>query len=70
MVQKVYLKIFLTVLFHPNEFSDNFILAKELPEKALQSFGTCVLVNNNLCQKLFSSLELPTTLDEIFILIH
>ena len=26
----------------------------------------CVLVNNNLCGKLFSSLELPKTFDESF----
>ena len=36
---------------------DNFILAEELFEKALPSFETCVLVNNNLCGKLISSLE-------------
>ena len=34
--------------------------------KALRSFETCVLVNNNLCRKLFSSLELPTIFKEIF----
>ena len=28
--------------------------------------NTCVLVNNNLCEKLVSSLELPTTFDERF----
>ena len=36
---------------------DNFILAKELIAKALQSLETCVLVNNNLWGKSFSSLE-------------
>ena len=35
-------------------------------QKALRSFETCVLVNNNLCVKLFSSLESPTTHEEIF----
>ena len=45
---------------------DNFILAEELFVKALQSFETSVLVNNNLCGKLFSSLESPIKLDEIF----
>ena len=45
---------------------DNFILAEVLFVKALQSFETCVLVNNNLCRKLFSSLESPTTFDESF----
>ena len=32
--------------------------------KALCSPETCVLVNNNLCGKLVSLLELPTTVDE------
>ena len=44
----------------------NFILAYEPLEKALRSFETCALVNNNLCRKLFSSLESPTTFDESF----
>ena len=44
---------------------DNFILAKELLGKALRSFETCVLVNN-LCGKLFSLLESPTTFDDWF----
>ena len=35
-------------------------------QKALRSFETCVLVNNNLCEKLFSSLESPKTLNGIF----
>ena len=45
---------------------DNFILADELLAKALKGLEICVLVNNNLCGKLFSSLESPTTFDEIF----
>ena len=61
MVLKVYLKILLIVLFY-----DNFILAEELFAKALQSLKTCVLVSNNLWEELFSSLESPTTFDEIF----
>ena len=40
---------------------DNFILADEPFAKALQSFQSCVLVNDNLCRKLFSSLEPQTT---------
>ena len=32
----------------------NFILANEPFGKALQIFETCVLVNYNLCEKLFS----------------
>ena len=43
----------------------NFILAKKLCTKALPSFETGVLVDNNLCRKQFSSLESPTTFDEI-----
>ena len=45
---------------------DNFVLAEELFVKAFRSFGTCVLVNNNLCGRLFSSLESPTIFEEIF----
>ena len=45
---------------------DNLILAGELFAKALQSPETCVLVNNNLCGKLFSSLESPPTFGESF----
>ena len=45
---------------------DNFILAEQLFAKAFQSFATCVLVNNNLCGKITSSLESPTILDERF----
>ena len=41
---------------------DNFMLDEEI--FALWSFETCVLGNNNLWGKLFSSLESPTTLDE------
>ena len=36
---------------------DSFILAAKLFAKALRSFETFVLVNNNLREKLFSSLE-------------
>ena len=43
---------------------DNFILADELFAKALWGLKTCVLLNNNLCGRLFSSLESPTTFDE------
>ena len=43
---------------------ENFILADESFPKALRIFETCVLVNNNLCRKLFSSLESPTTFNE------
>ena len=45
---------------------DNFILVDEPFAKALQSFKICVLVNKNLCRKLFSALESPTTFDKSF----
>ena len=45
---------------------DDFILAEELFAKALQSFETFLLVNSNLCGKLFLSLELSITFDESF----
>ena len=35
-----------------DELSDRFILVDEL-SKTLQSLETCVVVNNNLCEKLF-----------------
>ena len=38
---------------------NNFVFAGELFAKTLQSFETCVLVNNNLCGKLYSSLGSP-----------
>ena len=44
----------------------NFTLAEELFAKALRSFQTSVIVNNKLCEKLFSSLEPPTIFEEIF----
>ena len=50
-----------TILF--NWVSESFMLTEKLFAKALESFETCVLVNNNLCGKLFSSLESPTTFD-------
>ena len=43
---------------------DNFILAEKLFEKDLRNLEICVLVNNNLCRKLFSSLKSPKTFDE------
>ena len=35
-------------------------------QKTLQSLETCLLVNNNLCEKLVSSLEFPITFDKRF----
>ena len=45
---------------------DDFKLADKQFAKASGSFETCALVNNNLCGKLFSSLESPITFDESF----
>ena len=42
------------------------MLADKLFAKAFRSLKTCVLVNNNLCGKIFSTLELPTAFDERF----
>ena len=49
-----------------NRVFDSFMLAKELFAKALQSLETCVVVDNNLCRKLFSSLESLIIFDEWF----
>ena len=48
---------------------DNFILADELFVKALQSLETCLLVNCNLCGKLFLLLQAPTAFNEMLFLI-
>ena len=45
---------------------DDFTSAEEPFETALRSFETCLLVNNNLCGKLFPSLEQPTTFNKNF----
>ena len=45
---------------------ENFVLADEPFAKTLQIHETCVLANNNWCEKLISSLESPTSFDEIF----
>ena len=39
------------------------MLADKLFPKALQRFATCLLVKNNLCGKLVSSLEFPIMFD-------
>ena len=41
-------------------------LAEEFFAKALRSLETCVLVNNNSCEKLVSSLKSPITFDVSF----
>ena len=58
MVLKFNRKVLLIVFFYAIEFLKLY--------KALKLFITCLLVSNNLYGKLFSSLELPTTVDEIF----
>ena len=49
-----------------NWIFDTYKLVDELFAKTLRSFEVCVLVNNSLCGKLFSSLESPATFDERF----
>ena len=49
-----------------NGVFENFVLANEAFAKALRIFETCLSVNNNLCGKLVSSLELPIKFDERF----
>ena len=66
MVLKVCLKILLIVQIIAIEVLVKFILADQPFSKALQSLETCVLVNNNLNGKLFSSLEAQATIDESF----
>ena len=43
---------------------DNLISVDELFAKALRRFETCLIVHNNLCEKLVSSLELPIIFDD------
>ena len=43
-----------------------FVLAGEAFSKALRILQTCVLVNNNLCEKSLLSLELPTKFEVRF----
>ena len=64
MNQKIYLEIPHDCLVLCNWIFDYFISAAELFAKALQIFKACVLVNNNACEKLFSTLESSTTFDE------
>ena len=45
-------------------FFDNLISVDELFAKALRRFETCLIVHNNLCEKLVSSLELPIIFDD------
>ena len=47
-------------------FDHFFTLVDEPFEKALRSYKICVIVSNNLCGKLFSSLVSPATSNESF----
>ena len=49
-----------------NWIFENFILVDEAFAKNLRILEAYVLVNNNLCGKLFSSLESPTAFDQSF----
>ena len=62
LVFEIYLKILVILPY----YAINFILADELFAKVLRSLETRVLVNNNLCGKLVSPFESPTTFDERF----
>ena len=64
MIQNIYLEIPLTVISQTVEFFENFILGDESFAKPVQILETFVLVNNNLCRKLPSSLKSLTTFDE------
>ena len=63
MLQEVYLKILLIVLFYT---TDELISANELLENVLGNLETYLLIKNDLCGNLISSLELPITFDERF----
>ena len=68
MVLEVYLKILLIVLVYTIlfVFTKFKFIVDELFAEALRSLETCLLVNDILCGKLLSSLELPITFDERF----
>ena len=53
---KILLKICPDCPISYNWVFNNFVLADESFAKALRILETCVLVNNNLCWKIFSSL--------------
>ena len=58
------IEIFLIVPFKTIGFFKN--LADESTIKAMQTFETCVSVNNSLCEKLTSSLKFHIKFDELF----
>ena len=45
-------------------YQEILMLADELFPKSLRRFETCLLVNNTLCRKLFSSSKLPVIFDD------
>ena len=49
-----------------NWIFENFVSADESFAKVLRIFATGILINNNLCGNLVSSLELLIKFDEIF----
>ena len=67
VVLRVYLKIILIVLFYATEFLIILHWLWNYFKKLYKALKlVCVLVNNNLCGKLFSSLESPTIFNDIF----
>ena len=62
MVLRVYLEVLLIVLFYAEEFLITLLYwLRDYLQKLYKA-----LIKNNPCGKLFSSLESPTTFDEIF----
>ena len=57
---------FLDCIILGNYVFGNFILADKPFVNVLRSLEACVLLNNYLCRKLFSSLKSPITIDERF----
>ena len=61
--RKIALRIFPNCTVLDNWVFENFMLADERFAKDLDGLKTCVLVNNDLCEKLVPPLELPRTSD-------
>ena len=66
IAQKVYPRNHSNCTILDRRVFENFVLADKPFAKTLQIHETCVLANNNWCEKLISSLESPTSFDEIF----
>ena len=60
------LKVYLKILFHAIEFLIIIYLLTDHLQNLYEAFETCVLVNNNLCEKFFSSLVSSARFDPSF----